>query len=112
MGANLDYRVYQDGLGGAREVHADIEGRFERDTREARYLKGHGGYSGTIAEVQRIERFHDHELSSFEAALNYLRENAEKWEPAIAVSFYPSEDEMMSVRISGKCWLVGALCSS
>lgn len=122
MGSNLDTRTYKD------MSRDDLSHKFAADCEEARYMSGHGGYSGTIAEMNGIARYVDQafeqgkhtvtvdyddetgkdivetrDMSGREAAYEYMVEHHQKWEDAMAVSF---------MRNGAKHWLVGGWCSS
>jgi hypothetical protein len=49
---------------------------------------GHGSYSGTCATMRGKPRFHDKKLAGEDAARDFVLENHDKWDAAIAVSFY------------------------
>jgi hypothetical protein len=81
---------------------SDLKKKFAEATEEARYENGHGGYTGTIAEMSTIARFVDRECASRDEAENHIGENHNKWDQAMAVSF--RED-------GKKRWVVGGFCS-
>ena len=97
MGATTDFRVYKI---------ADIVGvkaKFREACEEARYQYGHGGYTGTIAEMSGVGKVKDLLLPTAQEAEDYVVDNHDKWEPAMAVSF-KLEDGTFG-------WVVGGWCS-
>lgn len=97
MGATTDFMVYK--IPDRKKVKA----KFSDDCDEARYEHGHGGYTGTIAEFGGIGKWKDLDLPSIRAAEDYIVENHQKWDPAMAVSFR-LEDGTFG-------WVVGGWCS-
>jgi ABC-type Fe3+-citrate transport system substrate-binding protein len=97
MGANVDTVIIAD------VPRKKIKKLFENAAEEARYENGHGGYTGTIAEISTIGKFVDQELSGVLLAEEYITENHDKWSQAMAVS-YLTKDGL-------KRWLVGGWCS-
>lgn len=67
---------------------------------EARYMHGHGGYTGTLAEARGCEIHRSYAPKCESEAQAWLCENANKWGPAIIL------------RTPDKEYFVGALCSS
>ncbi len=96
MGASVDTRTIKDA---SRE---DLKKLFENATEEARYNNGNSGYTGTIAEMSSIGSFVDKEYDSAFEAEDYIVDNHDKWDQAMAVSY---------LRKGQKCWLVGGWCS-
>lgn len=93
MGAALDVRRY-DSLA---EAHA----RWDGDQQAARYEYGHGGYTGTVAELPReLPRVPDAEASTVEEARRLIGDRHEKWSTAMVVA------------LPNGSVLVGGLCSS
>ena len=84
-------RVTQDGYDKAVEVAA--------------WENGHGGYSGTLAEAGgTLININTPTFPTAKEAHEYVVEKAQKWHPAIQVSYYDDEGE--------RRWLLGAWCSS
>lgn len=80
----------------------ELRGWFADQQAEARYMNGHGGYTGSVAECAGIEATRER-FDSRQAARDWLLENARKWGPALAVRLGASGENR---------WLVGAWCSS
>lgn len=81
MGGATDFRVYKF------SDRKKVEREFKEACEEARYEHGHGGYTGTIAEVHGIGRWVDRRFGSDGEAMDYASEHHNKWDPAMAVSF-------------------------
>ncbi len=81
-----------------------INAAFSEACEDARYEHGHGGYTGTIAEFNGIGKWKDLLLDSEDAAEDFIEENHDKWDPAMAVSF-KAEDG------SWGGWIVGGWVS-
>lgn len=97
MGATTDYRSIKDA------DRKTIKEKFAEACEEARYDHGHGGYTGTIAEMHGIKEFADLNCDSRNAAEDHISDHHEKWDDAMAVSYRNSKGE--------KFWLVGGWCS-
>lgn len=97
MGAALDYRTYKT------DDRKAIKRKFSEACDDARHESGHGGYTGTIAEMNGVGKWRDREFATVNEAADFLDEHHEKWEPAMAVSFKLSDGT------TG--WVVGGLCS-
>jgi len=80
------------------EVRKACRAAFE----ESRYLNGHGGYSGTLAEKHDVEIRRGKVFDDRNTADHYLCEelDSRKWGPADCVP------------VKGQGWLVGGWCSS
>jgi hypothetical protein len=82
VGANLDTRTYSDKLG-----QRGIADQWAIDVENSRYQDGIS-YSGQIGMLgPNISKWYDHNFKSEAEAENWLSENQDKWDPAIAVSF-------------------------
>ena len=92
MAGELDYRVYH----GA--TCAEVSARFDDDIVGARSLEGYG-YTGTVAELSRIDVWEDAQLPTIRDAVDRIGKRHRKWEEGMAVSF-----------IGG--WVVGGWCSA
>ena len=97
MGATTDFRVYKT------DSRKKVKSAFRDACEDARYEYGHGGYTGTIAEMSGVGKWKDLKLASVIEAEDYIEEHHEKWEPAMAVSF-KLEDGTVG-------WVVGGWCS-
>lgn len=91
MGANYNFKVLKATTSAKAEKEA--LGIIE----EARYLFGHGGYSGTFAECTGVE-FPNVKFASVKDADAWLDEHAQKWGPLLVVK-------------AGKQFCAGAVCS-
>jgi hypothetical protein len=93
-----------------RHQRKEIEKIFERVQDQDRYENGHsysGGFgmaTGLTFVMSRV--FHDEA-----AARDWLQDNAQKWENALAVQFYTGSEGDGSIPEERK-WLIGAWCSS
>jgi len=78
---------------------------YDELIRQAEYQSGHAGnYTGSFSEAVGKLGFPTTEtFPNFEAAEEWLGDNAQKWEPALAVPF---KDK------GGIHWAIGAWCSS
>lgn len=86
MGAELSSRVFED------QPRKQLQKLFAQECEEARFESGHGGYTGTIAEMNGIAKFVDRGFASEEEAEEYLADRHNKWDDAMAVSFFlPAE---------------------
>lgn len=65
---------------------------------DARYDHGHAGYTGTLAEANGVNVLNK-EFPHFNAAYDWLLDNAEKWGPVVVVT-------------SENYYVYGAWCSS
>jgi hypothetical protein len=118
MGAVLSYRVYrpaprkgEKGTGAIkteREIRAEVTKAFDEARDQAAWENGHGGYSGTIAELHGSITWVDRSLKSDDEAIDYLDEHHRKWDGPMAVSFMYSPGKGKR-RLKG--WVVGGLCS-
>lgn len=82
MGANLSTRTYSDRLG-----QRGIADEWAQDVETSRHESGRS-YSGEIGMLgPNISKWYDHNFKSEVEAENWLSENQDKWDPAIAVSF-------------------------
>lgn len=82
MGANLDYRIY----GGSLSTK-DIADRWSVDVEQSLMENGNS-YSGSIGMLgHRIASWHDLSFKTEAEAIDWLSDNQDKWDPAIAVSF-------------------------
>jgi hypothetical protein len=97
MGAQMSTRTYKIA------DQKTVEAKFDDACEEARYEYGHGGYTGTIAEFGAIGSWKDLLLPSANEAEDYIDENHEKWDDAMAVSF-KTEDGSFG-------WVVGGWVS-
>lgn len=98
MGANFNTRSVPDSVG-----QDEIKRRWADAVGESLYQDGHS-YSGEIGMLgSSLPVWEDKQLPSKEEAKEWLVENHEKWEPAIAVSYIDNEE---------KHWLIGGWCSS
>jgi len=81
MGGSLDTRVY------ATNNRAEIERRFSAAIDQAGHESGHGGYTGTIAEMSGIAQFVEEVFDSALDAERYICDEHCKWDDAMAVPF-------------------------
>lgn len=58
--------------------------------KQTQYERGHGGYTGSFAEARGLS-IRDRTFASYAEAEEYIYENAQKWEDAIAVQFRAGE---------------------
>lgn len=77
---------------------------FDEAQRRCRHNNGHS-YSGGIGMADGI-KFTPHSFFYEPAADEWLMDNAQKWEAALAVKVVPPDDP------KGAYWRVGAWCSS
>lgn len=99
MGAEFDSRRYPDSLGIKKITEA-----WASDVETAAYEYGHGGYTGTIAEfTNSISWQRDRVFDNAEKAEEWLEDNHNKWDNAMAV-LYQQNGTLM--------WMIGGLCSS
>lgn len=68
-------------------------------TTEARYESGHGGYTGTIAECSGLVFPTVEPFTSAAAAIDWIEEHHDKWEPSIAVP--------VSTKRGNRFWVAG-----
>lgn len=100
MGA-CDFYKYQPG--------SDARQAFNEATDHARYMNGHGGYTGTIAEkpsFEIIQRTPLPKKEAYELAEKRVEDN-DKWGPAFAI---PVQDEKEPNKTAG--WLFFGFASS
>lgn len=97
MGANLQVHTIKDSLGRER-----ITEMWNAAVEESLYEDGHS-YSGGIGMLEGPITWVDKNFSSYEEAEEYIDENHEKWDPAMAVS-YTRDDGV-------KFWAIGGWCS-
>jgi len=97
VGATTDFRVYK--IADKKTVKA----KFSEACEHARYESGHGGYSGTIAEMHGVGKWMNMLLPGIDEAEDYIMNHHEKWEDAMAISF------MLADGTFG--WVVGGWCS-
>lgn len=96
MGATTDFRTYKT------DDTAVVKKKFASACEDARYEDGHGGYTGTIAEMSGVKTWKDLRLDSRDEAEDYIDENHDKWDDAMAVSYV----------VDGAVhWIVGGWCS-
>ena len=82
MGAEVE--VYRTGL--PREATDDqLKDEFRRAQEAARHERGHGGYSGTIAEAQGLAIRRELTFAKETEVYKNIFEFAAKWGPAVAV---------------------------
>lgn len=81
----------------ARKIFADKQA-------SDRYENGHS-YSGGIGMANGISFLPDHPFTDVDAADDWLSDNAEKWEAALAVPILDAANKFL-------CWRVGAWCAS
>jgi hypothetical protein len=82
MGANMDCRTFR------MNDRKKIEKEWASKVEDSRHEDG-TSYSGCIGMLgTKIAKWHDLKLASENKAHEYISEHQEKWEPAIAVSFY------------------------
>jgi hypothetical protein len=97
MGAEFNStRLKAKSIVEARKEFAEI-----RD--HAAFENGHGGYTGTFAEVHQGLNMTNKSFTTDSEARDWLEENAEKWGPALGV--WVGEGD-------GAYIVVGATCSS
>lgn len=64
----------------------DVRVAFEKQVEEDEWEYGHRSYTGSFTEFHGLD-IRPHIFNSFELAEEWLMENAEKWESALAVRF-------------------------
>lgn len=64
-----------------------IKREFEQMCEEARHESGHGGYSGTFAEMNTVRTWHDSRLGSRSEAEEFIADHHSKGQDAMAVSY-------------------------
>ena len=82
-----------------------LHDKFKEIVAEAEYEDGHGGYTGTFAEKNRLE-VSDRTFGSVDEAENWINEVNDKWGPAMAVLVCPPDNPDKRV------WVIGGWCSS
>lgn len=92
MGGQLSYRTYPDASA------EKLTGQFQDSCEDARHEYGHGGYTGTIAEMHTIDKFFDECFPSQEAAYSFVQEGHNKWDDAWAVSYWEGEPTKAALR--------------
>lgn len=104
MGAEFESRIVKD------RDRGEIEKTWSESIKQSLYDNGHSGYSGTIAEMPDGIDWEDHEFDSRDKAEEHLQDNHNKWDKAMAVSFYrPCDDDKTK---NEKWWIIGGWCSS
>lgn len=100
MGA-CDFHTYQEG--------SDARKAFEAATDRARYMSGHGGYTGTIAEKSSFTVLKHTPMLKQDAQVfaDSVIEKNDKWGPAFAV---PIADEKEPTKTKG--WYFFGFASS
>jgi hypothetical protein len=79
----------------------DPEKAFAKRRKKDLHDYGHGGYTGSFAEIESVIIKQDEYFHCIHDAEEHLEANCEKWEPAIAVMYHDAEDKEM--------WLIGAI---
>ena len=79
----------------------DLEKQYSAYIHELEYEYGHGGYSGTLKECKGLE-ITKMDFKSKEEAGKWLMDNAQKWEPALAVLVRENGEEY---------FVIGGWCS-
>jgi hypothetical protein len=98
MGTNLNYRSYKDNVG--KET---ILKYWNAAVENCLYENGHS-YSGGIGMLgDGVDSWHDKEFDSASEADDWLANNHQKWDGAMAVSFFNKKRE--------KYWIIGGWCS-
>lgn len=100
MGAELSYRIHNDG------PKAVIAKHFSEAVLACQHENGHC-YSGGIGMLGEIDRWQDKELPGFEDAEDFLANNHQKWDGAMAVSYFAQTNDEPT-----KKWVIGGWCSS
>lgn len=96
MGANFDYRTYKN----TGKEH--VKKQWDEDHSQDLYDNGHS-YSGGIGMTNGV-KWLSNVFKTFEEAENYVMDNAEKWEEALAVRYQDEKGE--------EHYLIGGWCSS
>lgn len=94
MGAEFQYQKV------IASNHNELKERYTGLVSQHQYTHGHGGYTGTFAESPGLTIL-DKEFVDEESAVDYVFDNAQKWENSLAVK----------IRNSDK-WIVGGCFSS
>jgi hypothetical protein len=82
MGAHSSYLTYKD------SDREKVKKAFLADQQEAVYEDGAGPYSGTIATMRGgIGQWYDKKFPAEDAAVDFMLEMHQKWDPAVAVSY-------------------------
>jgi len=103
MGAEFNVRRFDD------EPKEEIEKKWNAAIEQAKYDYGHSGYTGSIAEMPSgINWQDDVHFEDRSDAEEYLEENHNKWDRAMAVSY----TAVMKDDSTSKRWLIGGWCSS
>jgi hypothetical protein len=96
MGASLQTVTFH--TDDRKAIATEWDGMVSQDLHE----NGHS-YSGGIGMLgSRIAKWVDKQFTNRDDADEYIADNQEKWEPAMAVSFIEKDK---------KCWLIGGWCS-
>jgi hypothetical protein len=99
MGAYFDCRVHPGQLS-----KDELIKRFQQDQVVGGFEDGHSCY-GTIAMLEGVT-VSNKVCASYEEACNWIQNQHEKWEPALAVRFADKTSD------NGFKWLVGGWCAS
>ena len=81
---------------GAHDCIAVIVAKSEKEVRaqwtemqeNAAEEDGHGAYSGTCATMRGRPHLYDDKLANEDAARDFVLKRHDKWDPAVAVSFF------------------------
>ena len=98
MGADFNCYTFEDDLGKDK-----IEKQWDVEVDESLYQDGHS-YSGGIGMLGKGIDWQDKNFATEAEAEEYLCENQQKWNGAMAVSY--------TERDKPKCWAIGGWCSS
>lgn len=79
----------------------EVRDRFELVQDQDRHENGHS-YSGGFGMAEGLE-FRENKFSTVNDAVEWLHDNAQKWEAALAVRAAGGDHEV---------WVIGAFCSS
>lgn len=93
MGASFEYEEY------GKMEKDELKRRFNSDVEEDLHMHGHS-YSGGIGMLGGISTWLDTEFTSVENAVDYICDNQNKWDGA------------MAARLTDGSWVVGGWCSS
>lgn len=93
MGGHPDYRIYDT------QDRAEVEKRWKADQKQAAHDNGHDAYAGTIATMRGgIAAWYDKSLATEDEAVEFLLSHHNKWDPAVAVSFFLTSKEKDAAR--------------
>lgn len=92
MGTSFAYEKYE------KMEKDELKRAFNSDVEEDLHMHGHS-YSGSIGMLGGISTWLDTDFTSVEKALDYIADNQNKWDGA------------MAARLTDGSWVVGGWCS-